>query len=175
MQQKRELVEKKRVNLRNELHYEEQKVQRKEHEKRIREFVNLRKGSAVSALDSIKSRSGHRVIETPDNSLHIVVSKESTGAGVGDDRAALAVHHDIGDQTIYTEEMFREIKYVDPDGGVWKQGWPYDYDNSYDHPNQETLTIHVVPHSHNDPGWIKTYVCLFVARFKFSWTCQYCD
>lgn len=65
-----------------------------------------------------------------------------------------------------TEEIYNEIEFDNPNGGVWTQGWPININQSR-FTATNPLQVIVVPHSHNDPGWLKTFEQYFETQTKW--------
>jgi len=70
---------------------------------------------------------------------------------------------DTSAEVIDMRKMSNELPFDNPNGGKWTQGWdvqPVELTKS------KPLRVFVLPHSHCDPGWIKTFDDYFQSQTK---------
>lgn len=78
--------------------------------------------------------------------------------------SAISVVKGDPNQVIDMRELNAHLKFDNEKGGAWTQGWDVEPVPIGSH--EKPLRIFVVPHSHCDPGWIKTFDDYFQSQTK---------
>ena len=73
------------------------------------------------------------------------------------------VLHGNPDEVVDMRDLNYELPFADENGGAWTQGWDV---QPIELTKTKPLRIFVVPHSHCDPGWIKTFDEYFQSQTK---------
>ncbi|PIO54991.1 glycosyl hydrolase family 38 protein, partial [Teladorsagia circumcincta] len=82
--------------------------------------------------------------------LHKSVTKSSVPV------CQLRANYSNSNADVQMLDLYDVLSFDNPDGGAWKQGWDVTYDKEKV-AEEKTLHVIVLPHSHCDPGWIKTF------------------